>query len=159
MEYVLPVDRSFFDAFPGERYPDRSPGTYTHHDYPAVDFGNPGNLGMMIYAVTGGVVAHASDACGNGVTIAADDGYTYTYCHGETRLVGPGQRVRIGESIMTMGYSGNVEPEGTGGTHLHFAIRTPSGQLICPQPFLREWYEGRDTSPRDTSRHTTSCIH
>ena len=93
-------------------------------------------------SVTSGVVAVSDTGgdCGHGVIVAGDDGATYTYCHGSSDLVTAGQRVTTGQLIMLSGWSGNVEPAGPGGAHLHFQINIPNvAGTVCPQSALVAW--------------------
>ena len=126
-----------------------------HHDYPAWDWGIP--VGTPIYAVRGGHVAAVSDfadnwwdhgcdqnstgcdSCGIGVTIDDDAGNQWTYCHGSAAHVQAGDTIAAGTQILSSGNSGQST-----GPHVHLQIRTPDGQLRCPQPLLR--------SLRDTAR-------
>lgn len=119
-----------------------------HHDYPAWDWAIP--LGTPLYAVRAGTVISVQDwphnwwdhgcgpsapgcsPCGIGVTIEDTDGTRWTYCHGSARHVSAGQAVSAGSQILTSGNSGR-----SSGPHLHLQIRTPDGQLRCPQPLLR----------------------
>lgn len=124
--------------------------TRPHHDYPAADLPLP--VGTPIYAAHGGVVVAIPMPCGEvsrcrcglGVRIAGDDGHTYSYCHGHQLTPGihTGTRVTAGTSIMLSGNSGN-----SAAPHLHLQIRTPTGQLICPQPLLEAWYHNLHAPP------------
>lgn len=126
-----------------------------HHDFPAWDWGIP--VGTPIYAVRGGHVAAVSDfadnwwdhgcdqnstgcdSCGIGVNIDDDAGNQWTYCHGSAAHVQTGDTIAAGTQILSSGNSGQST-----GPHVHLQIRTPDGQLRCPQPLLR--------SLRDTAR-------
>ena len=116
--YALPVAQSWW-----VQHPDWF--TKPHHDYPAADIPVP--AGTPVMSVTAGVVTVSDTGgdCGHGVIMAGDDGATYTYCHGSSDLVTAGQRVATGQLIMLSGWSGNVEPAGPGGAHLHFQINIP----------------------------------
>lgn len=120
-----------------------------HHHGNAWDYPTP--VGTTIYASAGGTVTTAGYAgnCGNGVTIDADDGARYTYCHGSQILVNAGQRVETGQPILLSGNTGNST-----GPHLHLQINY-HGNNICPQPLLRDWYQGQDTHP--ASAPSTGC--
>jgi murein DD-endopeptidase MepM/ murein hydrolase activator NlpD len=119
-----------------------------HHDYPALDIPVP--EGTPVYAVTGGRVTASpvGGACGNGVSIAGDDGVEYTYCHGAAALAPPGGRVEVGDLIMVSGFTGAVDPPGPGGAHLHLQMRIggPNGPLLCPQRAMQEWAQGNPVS-------------
>lgn len=93
-----------------------------------------------------------SCACGYGVTIAGRDGHDYTYCHGTEVATNEGADVAAGELIMTSGNTGNSSTP-----HLHFQIRNPDGDLVCPQGPLEAWWNGIALSP--VSAPTTGCTH
>ena len=147
------LDRSANDDHYGS--PD-----YNDDDYPASDL----NVaeGTPIYAAHPGTVTATSAPCadtsrcrcGWGVHVAGDDGHTYTYCHG-SRLadhIGPGVTVIAGQLIMISGNTGNSTAP-----HLHFQIRNPQGDLICPQGPLEAWWNGVALSPTGTP--DTGCTH
>lgn len=128
-----------------------------HHDIPAIDIPMP--VGTHVFVVMGGVASPTTDAdCGTGVQIVGNDGYRYVYCHG-SQLVGitAGGRVETGQPIMLSG--GAVGEPGAGnsqGPHLHLQITTPTGQLICPGPYLEAWLAGVPMSPAEGQ--TTDCV-
>jgi murein DD-endopeptidase MepM/ murein hydrolase activator NlpD len=124
-----------------------------HHDYPAWDWGLP--VGTPIYAVRGGRVVSVQNwphnwwdygcgrgragcqPCGIGVTIEDDTGTRWGYCHASAVHVTAGDVIDTGANILTSGNSGR-----SSGPHLHLQIRTPDGQLRCPQPLLRALLDG-----------------
>ncbi|MGH9015249.1 MAG: M23 family metallopeptidase [Acidimicrobiia bacterium] len=137
--YTLPLDRGIFDAHPEYL-------TKPHHDYPAADI--PIAEGTPVYATTNGQVLSvtpASSRCGNGIVLAADDGYRYVYCHANQLLVGPGQPITVGQTVMFSGNTGNST-----GPHLHFGVETAEGAKMCPQPLLDAWYQGVPAAPPTT---------
>jgi lysophospholipase L1-like esterase len=98
--------------------------------------------GTPVVAATSGVVTVSDTGgdCGHGVIVAGDDGATYTYCHGTADLVKAGQHVATGQLLMLSGWSGNVQPAGPAGAHLHLQISVPEvSGLVCPQPALVAW--------------------
>ena len=119
-----------------------------HHDYPAWDWMLP--TGIPIYAIRGGRVVTVQywphnwwDAgcghntagcatCGIGVTIEDGTGVRWAYCHGSAVHVQAGTTIPAGTRILSSGNTGR-----SSGPHLHLQIRTPDGQLRCPQPLLR----------------------
>lgn len=109
-----------------------------HHDYPAWDVAVP--IGTPLYAVQSGtVIAVVDDArCGRGVVIVGVDGARYTYCHADTISVANNDLIEAGTQIATSGNSGRST-----GPHLHLQIHSPAGRLVCPQPLLEAWYQGR----------------
>ncbi len=132
----------------------------THHDYPASDLNVP--EGTPVYAAHPGTATATSAPCtdtdrcrcGWGVRVAGDDGHTYTYCHGSrlANRIQPGVTVSAGELIMTSGNTGN-----SAAPHLHFQIRNPQGDLICPQGPLQAWWNGVALSPAGAP--DTGCTH
>jgi murein DD-endopeptidase MepM/ murein hydrolase activator NlpD len=87
--------------------------------------------------VRGGTVVFADPyaAYGNLVVVKHDNGYTSHYGHCDKIRVRPGQRVKAGEFIATVGSTGRVT-----GPHLHFEIRR-NGEALDPErlfPGLRE---------------------
>ena len=129
----------------------------SHHDYPASDLSVP--EGTPVYAAHPGTVTALHTPCPNcrcgwGVTITGHDNHRYTYCHG-TRLaahIQPGGAVAAGELIMTSGNTGN-----SAAPHLHLQIRSPQGDLICPQGPLEAWWNGISLSP--VGAPTAGCTH
>lgn len=119
-----------------------------HHDYPAWDWGLP--TGAPLYAVRGGRVTSVTywphnwwdrgcgtnpagcQPCGIGITITDDTGNQWGYCHASAVHVQVGDTVAAGTQILSSGNTGR-----SSGPHLHFQLRTPDGQLRCPQPLLR----------------------
>lgn len=86
-----------------------------------VDISGTG-YGSPIYAARDGVVANPATSWTLGVhAIVGHDNNQYTmYAHMAKSYVKPGQTVKRGQIIGTMGNSGNVY--GTTGTHLHFGL-------------------------------------
>lgn len=131
--YVLPVARKWLT--PGR-------ALRAHHDYPAWDVPLP--PGTMIRSVHAGSVAATTSigACGTGLVVQGDDGFTYTYCHGTTLLVEEGDRLHARERIMRSGSTGRST-----GAHLHLQIAGRDGSLLCPQPLIEAWLAHRDIGP------------
>lgn len=93
----------------------------------AVDIANHSN--PVIVAAQGGTVTSAGwngGGYGNYVVINHGNGYSTLYAHMVTGsiVVQPGQVVRQGQKIGTMGNTGRST-----GTHLHFEIKGPNGNL------------------------------
>jgi murein DD-endopeptidase MepM/ murein hydrolase activator NlpD len=97
----------------------------THHDYPAADIAAP--EGSPVYALTNGVVINAWDgidpSCGIGLTLRADDGQVWTYCHLSYRepSVRLGARLPAGVEIGLVGSTGDAT-----GPHLHLQLQPPT---------------------------------
>lgn len=132
-DYALPVARDLLNVSLLRR---------PHHDYPAWDLAVP--IGTPVYAPhRGTVLAVTNDGrCGRGVVIAGLDGGRYTYCHGDAVAVGVGEAVATGALVMLSGNTGRST-----GPHLHLQVHSPTGALVCPQPVLEAWYQGRPAGP------------
>jgi hypothetical protein len=131
-----------------------------HHDYPAWDGGVP--EGTAVYAAHPGTVTAISTPCPNsmacrcgwGVHILGVDGHSYGYCHALSLQPGiaVGVEVTAGQPIMVSGNTGNsLAP------HLHFQIRNPQGQLVCPQGLLEAWWNEVALAP--VAAPTTGCTY
>jgi Peptidase family M23/Transglycosylase-like domain len=120
--YALPIPKKIIDANPEML-------NAPHHDYPALDLIIP--EGTPVYAVRGGTVARVvswpyncwdigrcDEPCGMGLSINADDGTRWIYCHGSRLNVTLGQQVSAGQLLML---SGNTGRSGT--PHLHLELR------------------------------------
>ena len=96
-----------------------------------LDFAAP--TGTSIRAVANGVVTSAGydGAYGNKTVITLDDGTELWFCHQTTFLVSAGQEVRAGETIGTVGSTGNVT-----GPHLHLEVRPGGGDPVDPYQAL-----------------------
>lgn len=146
-----------------------APVDQAHHTYPAWDWGLP--VGTPLYAVRGGRVAAVQywpynwwdagcgqnssgcQTCGIGVTIEDDGGTRWAYCHGSMVHVTAGTTVAAGTQILSSGNTGR-----SSGPHLHLQIRTPDGQLRCPQPLLRALLDhGAGVEP--STLPTTGCFY
>lgn len=97
-------------------------------------FGIPGHNGTdianvpgtPILAIAGGVVAFVGVdvAYGNYVRLHHQElGLDSFYAHLQDSSVAAGQVVSQGQQIGRMGFTGNVDPQGPGGSHLHLEIR------------------------------------
>ncbi|MGZ4360247.1 MAG: lytic murein transglycosylase [Gaiellaceae bacterium] len=121
----------------------------THHDYPAADIAAP--TGSPVYALTNAVVTNAWEgidpSCGIGLTMRADDGQVWTYCHLSYRepSVRAGARLPAGVEIGLVGSTGDAT-----GPHLHLQLQPPA---VYPQsePWFRSFaglaYQWADSSP------------
>ncbi|MEU5842084.1 M23 family metallopeptidase [Rhodococcus sp. NPDC047139] len=104
----------------------------TNHN--GIDIAN--SIGTPIVSVTDGVVIESGPATGFGlwVRVRQDDGTIGVYGHIDASLVVPGQHVRAGEQIATMGNRGQST-----GPHLHYEVWQPNGTKIDPMP----WFHAR----------------
>jgi peptidoglycan hydrolase-like protein with peptidoglycan-binding domain len=122
-----------------------------HHDYPALDL--PAATGTAAYAVKGGTATPFSNSsCGLGMSVAASDGATYTYCHLSSRAFTSPRSVSTGTRV---GYTGNTG--NSTGPHLHLQIRH-GGVLRCPQSMMLAIWDGRSV-PAPRSLPTSGCSY
>lgn len=100
-------------------------------DHQAIDWGAP--RGTKVVAADDGIVASAgpAGAYGNRVVLGHDSVTTTLYAHLDQILVQPGQTVRRGQVIGTVGNTGHTISLGGGGYHLHFELEI-SGQKVNP---------------------------
>ncbi|WP_084161294.1 M23 family metallopeptidase [Nocardia sp. BMG51109] len=97
-----------------------------------IDFAQ--TLGTPIASVTDGEVVEAGPASGFGqwVRVRQDDGTIGVYGHVNDILVVPGQQVRAGDTIATVGNGGFST-----GPHLHYEVwAQENGDKIDPLPWL-----------------------
>ena len=99
-----------------------------HHD--GIDLAVP--EGTPIRSIADGLVLYADPHGGYGqfITIRHKDGYTSHYGHCRSLTVAPGQRVKAGQIIGTVGSTGLST-----GPHLHFEVRL-NGSPKDPQVIL-----------------------
>ena len=111
------------------RFGDRSYLWSTFHT--GLDFAAPS--GTLITAVAAGRVTDArwAGSYGYRTVITADDGTEFWYCHQTAINVGFGQAVTVGQTIGTVGATGNVT-----GPHLHLEIRPGGGDPVDPYAAL-----------------------
>jgi murein DD-endopeptidase MepM/ murein hydrolase activator NlpD len=112
-------------VFPVGGGPSVVSAAHTHHDYPAVDIAAP--EGSPVYALANAVVLsswHAPDPrCGIGMTIRAEDGQVWTYCHLSYLApdVTPEAQLAGGRQIGLVGHTGDAT-----GPHLHLQLQPPT---------------------------------
>lgn len=108
-----------------------------------IDFGVPNGQGIV--AADNGYVAESqSDPAGYGEYVKLIHPWGETlYAHLSKRIVQAGEGVNKGQFIGKSGYSGNVDPPGPGGAHLHFGLRVnpytrgyPYDGYSDPAPYL-----------------------
>lgn len=116
-------------------------GWYGYAGHTGVDFSGSGISGKPILAVKDGTVVTSTAlknpngtyrSYGEYIVISHGDGTMTLYAHGApgSRLVSPGQKVKQGQQIMSVGTTGNST-----GYHLHFEVRV-NGRPVNPTPYL-----------------------
>lgn len=108
------------------RYGDVSGLWSTVHT--GLDFAAP--YGTTIRSAAPGVVTEVGYAGAYGLRtiVRLPNGAEVWYCHQASTVVQPGQAVSAGQSIGTVGTSGNVT-----GPHLHLEVHRPSGEPVDPE--------------------------
>lgn len=95
-----------------------------------------GAEGTPLLAVEDGTIgrAYVDPLGGNAVTLVGASGARYYYAHLSTFAVRTGQAVRAGDTVGTLGKTGNAQ-----GTppHLHFEIHPGGGPAVDPYAALR----------------------
>jgi murein DD-endopeptidase MepM/ murein hydrolase activator NlpD len=94
-----------------------------------------GNTGDQIYSIANGEVISASydGSYGNKTVVLLEDGTELWYCHQNSFLVSPGDTVRAGEVIGTVGATGHVT-----GSHLHVEVRPGGGDPVDPYTAMQQ---------------------
>jgi hypothetical protein len=142
--------QNYVDRDPGSGVQDHTCGTTTYDQHNGTDFRVPSlaaqQSGVSVLAAADGRVLRRRDGvedvsvreqgrasvagaeCGNGVVIDHGEGWETQYCHlakGSLR-VKPGDRVKAGDPIGSVGLSGLTEYP-----HLHFTLRS-NGKVVDP---------------------------
>ena len=88
--------------------------------------------GTPVWATADGrvVMAERDGAYGRTVLVDHGNGYATRYAHLKRIKVSPGERVRRGDTLGTVGASGRAS-----GSHLHYEVRR-GGTPVDPRPFL-----------------------
>ena len=74
---------------------------------------------------------------GNYVRVDDAQGRRHYFCHMASRSVRVGQKVKIGDKLGVMGYTGYTIPNGPGGAHTHYEVRTANNKTkLNPVDFL-----------------------
>jgi murein DD-endopeptidase MepM/ murein hydrolase activator NlpD len=124
--WTLPVEGTITSEF-GHR---TSPTSGAPDNHTGLDIAAPG--GTPIQAAKDGTVKFAGEQGGYGNLVIIDhgDGTETYYAHASALHVQPGQQVKAGDVVASVGTTGNST-----GNHLHFEIRQ-DGQPVDPRPFL-----------------------
>lgn len=126
-EISLPIDKGSYrlTARYNQRGSSWSSGYHTGLDFAAPE-------GTPLKSITAGTVTDTSwhSAYGNLTKITADDGTVFFYAHQARRYVNPGQKVTAGQTIGTVGNTGNSH-----GAHLHLEVRI-GGRHTDPEAWL-----------------------
>lgn len=123
---LAPVDGWITSSFGSRSSPFT--GEPSHHK--GIDVAAP--VGTPIYAPADGVVVFSGkrNGFGNFVMVAHGYGITTGYGHNAQNLVSPGQVIRRGDQVATVGQSGRST-----GPHLHYEVSV-NGQVIDPKKFI-----------------------
>ena len=123
---VSPVDGWITSGF-GRRI---SPFTGERTWHKGIDVASP--IGTPIYAPADGVVIFtgAKAGFGNFVMIAHGYGVVSRYGHNAQNMVQPGQKIKRGDQIATVGMTGR-----TTGPHLHYEVLV-NGRNVDPKKFI-----------------------
>lgn len=112
--------------------------------HPGVDFANvkgtpvPAFVDGTVTNTDGGHV-HGENNFGNSITITDAEGNNHEFHHLQNIGVQPGQQVRKGQNVATMGNTGAAySKSGQGdGTHLDYRIVTAFGKYKNPMTYVR----------------------
>lgn len=128
--YVLPVSGGTWSG--GSFMPNTT--NHRGRTHPGLDI--YAAKGTTIQAPIGGtVMATGSGGIGgNWIQIRGDDGYVYYFAHMQypTNLQ-QGQTVNAG---MMIGQVGNTGSASSTSPHVHFTVKTPSGDVVDPRPIM-----------------------
>lgn len=126
---VSPVDGWITSGF-GKRI---SPFTEELTMHKGIDIAAP--IGSPILAPADGVVIYSGKKAGFGnfIMIAHNYGVVSRYGHNAQNMVHPGQRIKRGEQIGTVGMTGR-----TTGPHLHYEVLV-NGKAVNPRKFILDF--------------------
>lgn len=119
-------------------------GQTTQEDFhPAVDIAN--SKGTPIKAATDGIVTNAitnrqtgENNFGNTLEFKDPEGNTHQYAHLKDVLVKPGQKIRRGQVVSTMGDTGAAySPSGGDASNLDYRIVNAYGKYVNPTKYIK----------------------
>jgi hypothetical protein len=98
-----------------------------------------GTIGEVRLPVDNYVCGSTTGQGGNALFLIGQSGHSYYYGHVDVVMVKSGQSVQRGQTIATMGRSGNASCS-TSVPHLHFEIKLGGGGTpFNPQPHVNSW--------------------
>ena len=124
MEFLWPTEEGYICS---------SFGSYKGHT--GADILPEGGKGSEVYAAASGTVVKAKwnkTGYGNHIIIDHGNGIQTLYAHCEDLFVKTGQEVKAGETVASVGATGNST-----GTHLHFEIRI-NGAYVNPEHYITQ---------------------
>ncbi len=133
---ISPADRFWMTSSYGYRIDPFNGRRAPHH---GIDLAGP--IGLDIHTTGDGIVKKAQvSRSGYGKEVVVDHGFGYTtrYAHLQEIMVKPGQKIKRGELIGTMGSSGRST-----GPHLHYEV-CKNGQPVNPMFFFYENLTARE---------------
>jgi murein DD-endopeptidase MepM/ murein hydrolase activator NlpD len=96
--------------------------------------------GTRLVAVEGGRIGprwgHNGGRAGVRLWLHGDSGTHYLYAHNQRNLARPGQRVRSGDLVASIGNSGNAARTPP---HVHFEVHPGGGPAVNPDATVRRW--------------------
>jgi len=128
---IWPVDGGRLTANYGKR---RDPFTYRISPHYGIDIAAA--RGTRVFAAADGVVKEVQRKYAFGKVVAIDHGYGFetVYCHLNSFIVKPGQKVKRGDFIATVGNTGRST-----GPHLHYEVMI-NDQPVNPLDYMFEGY-------------------
>ena len=128
LRFVKPVQGRYSSEFGLRRFFNKKP----RRPHSGLDIAAP--TGTPIRAPAPGEVVAGGDYFFNGKTVFIDhgQGLVTMYCHLDSIAVAPGQRVKTGDKLGTVGSTGRAT-----GPHLHWSVSL-NGTMVEPKVFLRE---------------------
>jgi len=102
------------------------------HTHQGVDM--MADYGTPLVAITSGTATYVAfdGSGGNMIFLDGDDGNSYWYMHNQENFIREGQHVETGQSIGTVGDTGNA----AGTPHLHFEYHPGGGAAVNPYPLV-----------------------